>query len=85
MTLLLAPFFYVGYLISSALIIGTVIVLYVSFYVGVCLLTAFAMAIRAAFRSSWPRDPRRPSITNRRKPGYDALGRPIQAHWSDRR
>lgn len=78
----------VGYTLVAAfyaLVILTVIALYLSLCALVFAGTLVAMALRGIFRSQWPQNPRRPSIANRRRAGYDALGRPIQAQWSNRR
>lgn len=70
--ILLLPFFYVGALILEGLLVGTVIVLWVGFYLVVFCAALLFAAIRAIFRSNWPRDPKRPSL-------------PRQAMFSDRR
>jgi hypothetical protein len=83
--ILLAPFALALWLIFEGLLISTIITLYIDFYVIVFLLTVAFTLIRAVSKSDWPRDPRKTSIRHRRKPGFDALGRPRQATWSDRR
>jgi hypothetical protein len=83
--IILLPLWYPLVFTFWVLVIGTIVVLYAAVVVIVFLATLAAMTVRAVFRSQWPRNPRRPSIKNRRRTGFDALGRPIQARWSDRR
>jgi membrane protein implicated in regulation of membrane protease activity len=82
LTIILAYLFVIAF---YALVVMSVIVLYLSAIVLIFVGTAAAMVIRAIFRSRRPQDPRRPSIRNRGRPGFDSLGRPRQARWSDRR
>jgi len=58
MGLLVYPFFAVAVFIFYGLLIATVITLYVGAYVIVFLLTLAAMAVRSAWRPSYPGRPK---------------------------
>ncbi len=56
-------------------VIAAGLVIYAGFCALVFVATLVAMIVRGVLRSAWPHDPRWRSLTQRRKPGYDALGR----------
>lgn len=76
---LLLPLWYVAVFIFWALILGTVLTLWLSLYVIIFVLTGLAMFVRWLFRTEWPRNPKRP-----KRPS--PLRRPIpQSRYSNRR